>query len=159
MKAIYMKATYDIITEPNPILRIPSVKTVTSEEIEEIKNSGMAQKMVKTLFSVQYSVGLAAPQIGITMRFFLFLHNKLPVFCFNPEIISTNDFKTEYIESCLSCSGNHAVDRNSDIKVVYTNLFKKQIVEDLEPMSSVIFQHELDHLNGILITDYKKEGN
>jgi peptide deformylase len=148
--------TYDIITVPNPILRIKAEKTVTDKEIQEIRESGAAQKMVKTLHSIRNSVGLAAPQIGMTMRFFLFLHDKVPVFCFNPKITETNGNKTESMEGCLSCLENVAVERNSDIKVTYKNLFGKEISEDLEPMDSIIFQHELDHLNGILITDYKK---
>jgi peptide deformylase len=148
--------TYEIITSPNPILRVKSIKTVTDEEIDEIRKSGVAQKMVKTLHSIPSSVGLAAPQVGMNMRFFLFLNDKVPVFCFNPEILESSG-ESDFEEGCLSCRGHVVVNRSTDIRVAYTNLFKKRIIEDLKPMESVIFQHENDHLAGILITDHKKE--
>jgi peptide deformylase len=105
-------------------------------------------------------VGLALPQIGVPLRGFMIAsHATTPAkkrFCFNPKIISKSAVLVVQQEGCLSIDKGRKqywVSRHADISVEYTNQDGKLILEDLSGLASRVFQHEYDHLDGVLISE------
>ena len=97
-------------------------------------------------------VGLAAPQIGIHKRAIVVLTNAGFKPMLNP-VIFWKDLKSKYnaVEGCLSLDGEREVKRFRRIKVKYTNENKVTIIKQFDGYQAQIIQHEVDHLNGILI--------
>ncbi|MBC8882444.1 peptide deformylase [Flavobacterium piscinae] len=99
-----------------------------------------------------------APQVGINRNLFWVQRFDKPgepfEFYINPKIIWRSELLRKGMEGCLSIPEDRGdVYRNYTIKVTYFDLkgnFKEEIVEGF---TAVIFQHEEDHLNGILFTD------
>ncbi len=124
----------------------------------------LLDRMLETLIQ-QEGVGLAAPQIGVAKRIFMFLRldkSDIPVqVVINPEIINHPQKKVRFEkDGCLSIPGENAdTERYPWIDVEYTDHEGNRIRERLDGYSrsgnfaAVIFQHELDHLDGILYTD------
>jgi peptide deformylase len=124
----------------------------------------MAARMLATMIA-ENGVGIAAPQIGISRNIFLFMrinHPNHPVeIAINPRIINKpNETICFEGDGCLSIpgqSGNTA--RYAWVEVEYLNIEGETIRERLEGFSrtddftGIIFQHEYDHLKGILYTD------
>ena len=137
---------------PNELLRKVS---------KEVKN--IDQKLSKIydemciLMNNEKGIGLAAPQIGINERFFIskdFSNDSDQTIIFiNPEIIEADDI-VESKEGCLSIPGHYDyVKRNNRILVSYFDLSGKNEKKEFSDMQSIVFQHELDHLDGILFPD------
>lgn len=103
-------------------------------------------------------IGIAAPQIGINRNIIWvqrFDKDGEPFELYlNPKIIWRSELLRKGPEGCLSIpdiTGN--VLRNYTIKLTYQDKTGKQFEELIEGFTAVIFQHETDHLNGILFTD------
>jgi peptide deformylase len=126
---------------------------VREEELEEMFN--LSQEMIEICKELG-GIGLAAPQVGIFKNFFIWTRNQGRSFetVFNPSIFRDGGF-TNVIEGCLSVpKETFLVKRMKKIRAmyyVYANgkLFKK--VEEFKKPFSFVWQHECDHLNGILI--------
>lgn len=120
----------------------------------------LAERM---LLSVQHEggVGIAAPQVGINRRMVWvqrFDKAEKPFELFiNPEIIWASELMQKGPEGDLSFDERGFVMRHYAIQIKYQNLKGETITEFLEGFTSVIFQHERDHLDGILLTDRMKE--
>ncbi len=120
----------------------------------------LAERM---LLSVQHEggVGIAAPQVGINRRMVWVQRFDKPEKPFelfiNPEILWASGLMQKGPEGDLSFDDRGFVMRNYVIQVQYQNLKGKTITEILEGFTAVIFQHERDHLDGILLTDRIKE--
>ncbi|MBE37738.1 MAG: peptide deformylase [Flavobacteriales bacterium] len=112
-------------------------------------------------------VGLAAPQVGLAIKLFLIdIHfideeNNDEVFkfkriCINPEIIEKKEtLQVRESEGCLSIpSLTGDVNRSNYIKVTYLDQNFKKCTEVLRGFSARVFQHEYDHLKGVLFIDY-----
>jgi peptide deformylase len=142
-----------------------SVKQITPK-IEKL-----AQDMLKTLVpnsKKPLGVGLAATQVNQMWRLFVMLmpDNQYQIII-NPQIIKTSK-KTlsslpkdqQFLEGCLSIPGYYGfIDRPLKIKVRYQTITGLNQQKSLTPPHSAYFQHELDHLNGILFIDYLKKRN
>jgi len=107
-------------------------------------------------------IGIAAPQIGINRNIIWvqrFDKNGEPFELYlNPKIIWRSQLLRKGPEGCLSIpdiTGN--VLRNYTIKLTYQDKTGKQFEEIIEGFTAVVFQHETDHLNGILFTDRMTE--
>ena len=107
-------------------------------------------------------IGIAAPQIGINRNIIWvqrFDKEGEPFELYlNPKIIWRSELLRKGKEGCLSIpdiSGD--VLRNYTIKLTYQDKTGKQFEELIEGFTAVIFQHETDHLNGILFTDRMKD--
>lgn len=109
-------------------------------------------------------VGLAAPQIGLSLRLFVLDaspygedHPELAGFrrvVINPEILEFSEDEVTMVEGCLSVPGiNERVTRAESVRVRYQNERMEWVEETLEGMPARIFQHEYDHLEGKLFTD------
>lgn len=107
-------------------------------------------------------VGLAAPQIGVSKRIFVVefgdeVDETIPKQLYvmvNPEIISESAQKVKGIEGCLSVPGLVGeVDRPEMITISGQNEHGEKIKLRLDGWLARIFQHEMDHINGVLYTD------
>lgn len=98
-----------------------------------------------------HGVGLASNQIGLDERAFI---SQDRVY-FNPKILETSLEDEDSFEGCLSFPYvNAKVKRFKKIKVSYTNILGETIEESLNGFNAIVFQHEIDHVNGITL--YKK---
>lgn len=124
----------------------------------------LADKMVKTLQSCDGGVGLAAPQIGISRRVVAVMRvdkEGSPIEVYpNIRIEEMRGEMEPGGEGCLSVPDKRGdVLRYQDITIVYTDINSdradqpREIREDITGFAAVIFQHEADHLDGILFTD------
>ncbi len=102
-------------------------------------------------------IGLAAPQIGVPLQLFVAeLNNKFYAFA-NPEILKLSDQKEEMDEGCLSLPGIYGpVERAKKIVIQATNLEGKKVKIKAWGLLARVFQHEIDHLNGVLFIDRAK---
>jgi peptide deformylase len=153
-----------VIKAPNSKLRITTkrVLKITPAHLSLVKEM---IKLTKT-FKDPEGVGLASTQIGLDERFFVGLIDKseqpkfLPIF--NPKIIFKSKATKTYFEGCLSIPNYYGeVIRHTSIKVEYQNETGKVITETLKGIPAWIFQHEVDHLDGILFVDrvLEQKGN
>lgn len=130
---------------------------ILREKCIEFKEEDLTSDFLVLLASVRKTIregegiGLAAPQFFDNRRFFIFC-GKVAI---NPEIVEESLEDVCYREGCLSIPGVHfEVYRPTTIKVRYFNHEFKEVKEDLTDLEARVFQHELDHLNGKLFTDY-----
>jgi len=113
-------------------------------------NQTLAQRMLEFM-RAQGGIGLAAPQIGISKRVFVMQIDRLAAFCFNPEIVSSSDERMIFDEGCLSFPGEQlSISRPKHIEVRYQNYAGEWTTSRLSGLASICFQHELDHLDGIV---------
>jgi len=141
-----------IIKAPDPRLRAKTkhVKKITPELL---KLSLEMIKFAKT-FTDPEGVGLSTNQIGRCERFFVAkIGEEFAVF-FNPEIHTFSPKKKIFFEGCLSIPDYYGeTKRPISTKVSYINEKGEKITKTLRGISSWIFQHEVDHMNGILFMD------
>ncbi len=106
----------------------------------------------------QTGTGLAAPQVGISRRLFVIFYGGRKYFCINPVIIKSMKPMVTASEGCLSYPGVHVpVTRFERIKVEYLDLAGNINRHYMNGWIARIFQHELDHLDGIVFLDRSKE--
>ncbi|MDV0443685.1 Peptide deformylase [Methanocorpusculaceae archaeon Cs1] len=99
-------------------------------------------------------VGLAAPQVGVPQRFFVMDAGDKLRKVINPEILSSGNSTSEMEEGCLSIPGVHKkVRRPKRIMVRYQNETGETVEEELKDFPARVFQHEYDHLDGVLFVD------
>lgn len=141
-----------------------AVKTIT-DEIKEL-----AANMADTMKAAG-GLGLAGPQVGISLRIVIIDFGYLKfekaqsqgdnsvedVFeagvLINPEIIESSG-EAAISEGCLSVPGYRAeVDRFSTIKAKYTDIEGNEQTLEAQGLMAIAFQHEIDHLNGVLFID------
>lgn len=150
-----------LVTDPadSVVLRTPSTD-LPAGEIRSETYRILADKMVATVTDPsQDGVGIAAPQVGINRRVIAVMRYDKPGHPFevypNIRIESMSDEKQTGPEGCLSVPDRRGeVERSMQVVVSYTDPQTLQQVRDtVEGYTAVIFQHETDHLEGILYTD------
>ena len=105
------------------------------------------------------ALGISANQVGMDYRFFVmqnlgFLRSRKLKYVLNPSIVYKSEDLHETEEGCLSMGEILAFNnRSKKIRVEYQDLDGRPVNELLEGTESFVFQHEVDHLNGILMTD------
>ena len=111
----------------------------------------LAQDLQDTLLAHQENcVGLAANMIGVRKRVIIFQYGLVPVVMFNPVLLSkSSPYQAE--EGCLSLSGSRLTTRYQEITVEYLDRNWELQNMTLNGPPAQICQHELDHLEGILI--------
>ena len=142
------RPSLDLVPGDSPVL-FSVASPVESEEWQYL--APVTERMIE-LCDMYGGIGLAAPQIGISKRFFVIHYGGIDTVVINPEIIDqTTNVETDS-EGCLSYPGTRVpVRRHTDVKVSFTNLQGKRHKRWMRGMTARIFQHELDHLNGITI--------
>lgn len=99
-------------------------------------------------------VGLAAPQVGLPYRFFVIASNPI-IGCFNPIIVHASAEKSILEEGCLSFPGVVLkIKRPQKIRVRYTEPNGNIVTKSFEGITARVFQHELDHLDGIIFKNH-----
>jgi peptide deformylase len=119
----------------------------------------LAEEMIQVMYD-EPGIGLAAPQVGHAIRMVVIDTDwsdegkeKNPAVIINPEILE-RDGKIAWEEGCLSVPDFTAeVERSEHIVVQYEDLDGKQVTEDVTGLRAVCFQHEIDHLDGVLFID------
>jgi len=109
--------------------------------------------------SLNEGVGLAAPQVGIGINLILVQRfdkiNEPFEFYFNPKIEEYGDSINSGFEGCLSVPGYRGrVERSQNIKISYIDSVGNKQNEEINGFTAVIFQHEIDHIKGILYFDH-----
>ena len=95
-------------------------------------------------------VGMAANMIGVAKRIIIFDDNGSATVMFNPEIVKCSGaYETE--EGCLSLTGTRKAKRYRTIKVQYQNEQFQPRLKTYTGFTAQIIQHEIDHLDGVLI--------
>ena len=116
-------------------------------------NLTLANRMF-TFMMTKDGIGLAAPQVGISKRLFVMYIDGLLYHCFNPEIIEASEELMTFKEGCLSFPDEFlTITRPKTIQVRYQDHEGTWIEKTFDGLASVCFQHELDHLNGIVFHD------
>lgn len=138
-----------IITTENPILRQKAKKVHRFDP--------SMQKLVDDMFETMHAangVGLAAPQIALSIRLFVAEFEEQKVAMFNPEIIKAEGEELG-TEGCLSIPGyvGDNIRRATSVVVKGLDVRGKPIKVRGEGWFARVLQHEIDHLDGILFLD------
>ena len=144
-----------LVFKPQPILR--QISAPIEDINDEIRQ--LAEDMLETMRASK-GVGLAAVQVGIPKRIVVIQIPKpeeevAPLILINPEIIAKSEHRTLFKEGCLSIPGIMAeIDRPSEVTIEFMNLEGQRLLLNASGILATCIQHEIDHLNGILFTDY-----
>ncbi len=142
---------------PDEILRKKCEKvSIIDDELRKLLDD-----MLETMY-LDKGCGLAAPQVGISKRIVVIdpnpsdedLSARQPMYLVNPEIIWRSDEMISFNEGCLSLPDQRAdVERHERIRVRYLDYNGKEQELLADDILSIILQHEIDHLDGILYID------
>jgi peptide deformylase len=145
-------AVLTILQYPDPRLR------KIAKPVEKVDDALRAQisDMYETMYAAN-GVGLAATQVDIHLQFFTMDISETrdqPSVILNPELIYKEGKQYES-EGCLSVANAHEkVERAKKVRIRGVDLDFKPLEIEAEDLMAVCFQHELDHLNGILFVDH-----
>lgn len=166
----------DIIREGHPTLRqvAKEVALPLSEEDRKIAESLMEYVLnsqddeLAEKYDLRPGIGLAAPQINVSKRIFaIYIEGEdepeLDIIAINPKIVSHSVEQTflDSGEGCLSVDRpvEGYVPRYARITIEAYGLDGKKFKKRLRGLPAIAFQHELDHLNGIMFFDHIDENN
>lgn len=139
---------YSIVEVGDPVLREKArrVPNITPNVLKLLDN------MAETMYDAQ-GVGLAAPQVGVSKRIVVIDVGDGLIELINPEIIHREGIEVDF-EGCLSIPGIRGeVKRAAKVAVKATDRAGKVITLEGDGLLARAFQHELDHLEGILFID------
>ena len=144
----------NIVPQTDPVLRQPAQPvTVFNSKIRQIAKEMLA------LMKENRGVGLAAPQVGISQQIIVINTDKNinALALINPQILARSTSTEEDTEGCLSLPGvSLKINRARKISVAFQDEFGHPREIKAKRLTARVLQHEIDHLNGILITDYTK---
>lgn len=141
-------ANYSIRLVGDPVLR------QRAEEVSEIdsKIARLAEDMLTTMYEAP-GMGLAAPQVGIGKRVFVYDTGEGPRTVVNP-VIEETDGEWTFEEGCLSVPGlAWEIVRPKLVHLVGRDLDGNEVSVEADELIARCFQHELDHLDGILLLE------
>ena len=141
-------AAYDIRIIGDPVLRCRAA------EIDNIDGTllRIVDRMVETMYEAD-GVGLAAPQVGVQKRLFVWDVGEGPRTMVNPRIVES-DGEWTYDEGCLSVPGlSWEIVRPKRVHVVGRDLDGNDMSVEADEVEARLFQHELDHLDGTLLIE------
>lgn len=140
-----------LVLYPDPRLRLASKKIQTFDSSLQL----LAREMYDIMARAD-GIGLAAAQVGTLIRLLIVREDderQYSVFC-NPVITYFSKKKTAIEEGCLSIPGVMGfVERSAKIRLTYQDLAGAPHQEKAGGLRAIVLQHEIDHLNGILILD------
>ena len=140
-------------TLPIRVYGDPVLNEMTTE-IEDIDGrvKALADTMIETMYEAP-GVGLAANQIGVQKRLFVYDKGEGPIVVVNPVIVES-DGEWTYEEGCLSVPGlSWEITRANAIHLKGYDLDGNEINVEADEFEGRIFQHEMDHLNGVLLIE------
>ncbi|MGP8060858.1 MAG: peptide deformylase [Acidimicrobiales bacterium] len=140
--------TYVIRQYGDPVLRTPT------KDVEEI--DGALARLVDDLIETMYDApgtGLAANQVGVQRRVFVYDVGEGPRAVINPRIVESGG-EWVYEEGCLSVPGlSWPIVRPNRVHLVGRDLDGNEISVEADELEGRVFQHELDHLDGVLLVE------
>ena len=141
----------DILHDGDEILKRISCSVILDDEIREFIGS-----MKETMIDAN-GIGLAAPQVGRNIRVIVVKLQYGDIQeMINPAIKWYSDHTVNIGEGCLSIPGKHIeLIRPSKISLSFQDLSGKYRRWKLKSLEARIVQHEIDHLDGVLMTDYE----
>ncbi len=145
-----MDAPHSIRIIGDPVLR------ERAAEVTDI--DGRLARLCEDMFATMYAapgVGLAAPQVGVGKRFFVYDLGEGggPEVLINP-VIEESEGEWEYYEGCLSIPGLHFdIVRPRVVHVTGVDLDGNEVSLEAEDFLARVIQHELDHLDGVLMVE------
>ncbi|MDH3469767.1 MAG: peptide deformylase [Acidimicrobiia bacterium] len=128
------------------------VLTSVAEPVDTIDESldRLIEDMLDTMYDAP-GVGLAAPQIGVPRRVFVFDVGEGPNAVINPELVETSG-EWEFDEGCLSVPGRYwPIVRPNYAKVSGLDGDGNEVVHEGDELLGRVLQHEIDHLDGMLL--------
>lgn len=148
-----MKTLNDLLVLGDPRL-YEKCQDILPAEWEKLPTWVEDLNQVMKAFREKYSFGraIAAPQIGIMKRL-IHIHIDDPIILINPEILEKSQEMFEVWDDCMCFPLLYVkVKRHVFIKVKYRNEFGEEKIMEMKEDLSELFQHEYDHLEGILCT-------
>ncbi len=140
---------YQIRTFGDPVL---ASKAATVTDIDG-KVARIVDEMFDTLYTSDSGIGLAAPQVGIQRQIFVWDMDDEPMVVINP-VITESDGEWVYDEGCLSIPGLFVeMTRPKTVLMRGLDMEGNEIEIEADELEARLFQHELDHLNGVLMFD------
>ena len=156
-----------LVTDQSKLKKVVEPQPMTQEQIDDV-----SVKLIEGL-KQHGGVGLAANQIGLDVRACV-INVKEPLVLINPKVVEVSDEVVAYVEQCLSipktmrkplktvrhksftveCDNLGTVIFSPDQKEPYKN--SQEFFSDEGLLECVVAQHEIDHLNGILMTDERR---
>ncbi len=141
-------ARYSLRYVGDPVLR-EKAKDVTDID-------GKLVKVARDMFPVMYDapgIGLAAPQVGVSKRMFVYDFGDGPGILINPEVVESEGEWT-YEEGCLSVPGlSWEITRPKQIHLVGLDIDGNEVSIEADELEARLYQHELDHLDGVLLLE------
>jgi peptide deformylase len=156
-------AVLEILQIGNPVLRRHGVKVTRFDR----GLARLAKDMLETMYAAK-GVGLAAPQVGVSTRLIVvempddedYPHPGERWAICNPEIVKASRETEVGQEGCLSVAGYVGlVERAKSVVVRGQDLDGRQVRVKATDFLARAFQHEIDHLNGVLYVDIAQEGS
>jgi len=146
---------------PLAIQMYPHTKLRDENKLVGVFDEELA-RLAEAMFKIMYEtdgVGLAAPQVGVNYR--MMVYNEAGEPCQGKEVVLVNPTITKYSkakdmfeEGCLSFPKIYAdVERPSSVQIEAQNLLGKRFKMTLDGFEARVFQHEYDHLDGVLFHD------
>ncbi len=144
-------STFDIRYFGDPVLR------AVAEEVTTVDGAlvKITEKMITTMYEAP-GIGLAAPQVGIGKRLFVYdLHDGAGAKVLVNPVIKESRGEWTYDEGCLSVPGlSWEIVRPNEIHLVGFDLDGNEVDVEADELTSRLYQHEMDHLDGKLLLDY-----
>lgn len=155
-----------IVQVGDPVLRLKA-KPIPKKDIGSPKLKALIFRMKKALAAEEFGVAIAAPQVGASIRLFVvagkvFVEEKegkvgdalADRVYINPEIIRVSRKKADMSEGCLSVRGQYGtVRRHEKVSLKALNEKGEAILLNASGLLGHVFQHECDHLDGVLYVD------
>ena len=132
----------------------PVLKTKAAQVTEiDGKIARLVDEMFDSLYASDSGVGLAAPQIGVQKQIFVWDLEGDTMAIFNPEIVESSG-ESVYDEGCLSIPGLYVeIVRPKQVLLRGIDIDGNTVEFESDDFEARLFQHELDHLNGVLMFD------
>jgi peptide deformylase len=141
-------ATYPIRQYGDPVLK------QRTREVEDIDGrvAQLVEDMIETMHEAP-GTGLAANQVGVQRRIFVYDVGAGPRTVINPRIVESSG-EWAYDEGCLSVPGlSWQIIRPNHVHLVGLDLDGNEISIEADTLEGRVFQHELDHLDGVLLVE------
>ncbi len=140
---------FSIRTYGDPVLKSKAAP-VTEVDGKLIR---LVDDMFDTLYESDLGIALAAPQIGVQKQVFVWELDDRPMAVFNPEIVESSG-EWVYDEGCLSIPGLYVeMARPKQVLMRGIGLDGETIEIEADELEARLYQHELDHLHGVLMFD------
>ncbi len=141
--------TYQIRTFGDPVLASQALPVTDIDA----KIARIVDEMFDTLYDSDSGIGLAAPQVGIQRQIFVWDMDDEPMVVLNPVIVES-DGEWVYDEGCLSIPGLYVeMTRPKTVLMKGIDMNGNEVAIEADELEARLFQHELDHLNGVLMFD------